>query len=181
MTPTMFSICGQARQRGGFHVDAGAPLHAVHNDRAADGRGDGLVVLVEAFLGGLVVVGRDGEDAVRAQALQFARQFDDFARVVAARAAQHRHLALGLFDRDLDDAQMLGARERGAFAGGAAGNQEIDSGIDLAADQPAQRLFIERQIAPERSDQRRAASGKHVPPPKWSVSHQLQLRVKRRS
>ncbi len=97
-TPTMLSISRQARQRGGLDVHAGAALHAVDDDRQADGGGDGFVVLVQAFLRGLVVVRRDGEDAVRAQLLELARQFDDFVGVVAARAGQHRDLALGLFD-----------------------------------------------------------------------------------
>ena len=74
---------------------------------------------------------------------QFVREFDHFARVVAARAGEHRHLALGFFERDLDDAQVFGAAQRGAFAGGAAGHQEIDPGVDLPAHQPAQRRFVE--------------------------------------
>ena len=52
--------------------------------------GDRLVVLVEAFLCGLVVVGRDGENAVGAQFLAGAREFDHFVRVVSARAGEHR-------------------------------------------------------------------------------------------
>ena len=67
------------------------------------------------------------------------------ARVVAARAGQHRHFALGLFDRDGHDAQVLFVRQRGAFARRAAGHQKIDPRRDLAAHQPPQRLFIERQ------------------------------------
>ena len=38
--------------------------------------------------------------------------------------------------------QMLEARERGAFARGAAGHQEIDAGVDLATHQFAQSLFV---------------------------------------
>ena len=72
------------------------------------------------------------------------RQFDHLAGVVAAGAGQHRNFALGFFERDLDHAQVLGARERGALAGGAAGHQEIDAGVDLPADQRAQRRFVER-------------------------------------
>ena len=62
----------QPRQRGGLDVHAGAPLHAVDDDRQPDGRGDRPVVLVEAFLGGLVVVRRHREDAVGAHALELA-------------------------------------------------------------------------------------------------------------
>ena len=72
---------------------------------------------------------------------ELARQFDHFVRVVAAGAGQHRDFALGLFQRDLDHAQMLGARERRALARGAAGNQKIDARVDLAADQSPQRLL----------------------------------------
>ena len=77
------------------------------------------------------------------------RELDHFGGVVAARAGQHRNLALGLFDRDLDHAQMLGARERGALAGGAAGHQKIDARLNLPPDQPAQRRLVERQIRSE--------------------------------
>jgi hypothetical protein len=45
------------------------------------------------------------------------------------------------------------------------GHQEINPGRDLAAYQAPQRLFVERQVLFERSDQRRAASyesSKHV-------------------
>ena len=90
-------------------------------------------MLVEAFLRGLVVVRRDGENAVGAQGFDFVREFDDFVGVVAAGAGEHGNFALGLFQRDLHHAQMLGASERRALAGGAAGNQEIDAGLDLTA------------------------------------------------
>ena len=91
-------------------------------------------MLVEAFLRGLVVVGSDGENAVGAQGFDLVGQFDDFVGVVAAGAGQHGDFAFGFFQRDLHHAQMLGAGERGALAGGAAGDEEIDAGLDLAAD-----------------------------------------------
>src|SRR5436190_1013876 len=80
------------------------------------------VMLVQAFLCGLVVVRCNGEDAVRAQVLQLARQLDYFLGIVAAGARQHRDLVLGFFERDLDHAQMLRAGQRGALAGRAAGD-----------------------------------------------------------
>jgi hypothetical protein len=59
--------------------------------------------------------------------LQFAREFDHFVSVVAAGAGEHRNFAGRFFDRDLDHAQVFFAGERGAFAGGAAGDQKIDA------------------------------------------------------
>ena len=57
---------------------------------------------------------------------------------------EHGHFAFGLLNGDLDHAQMLGARERGALAGGAAGHQKINSSVDLPPDQAAHGGLIER-------------------------------------
>ena len=102
-------------------------------------------------------------------ASQLVREFDDFARVVSAGTGQHRNFALGFFKRDLDDAKVLVARQRRALARGAAGDQKVDPGFDLPPHQTPQRGFIQGQIRLERRDQRRSASGKHVPPPDFAT------------
>ena len=76
----------------------------------------------------------------------------DFRGVVAAGSGEHGNAARSLFQRDLHDAQMLALAERGIFARGAAGHQEIDSRIDLAAHQLAHGRLVERKIAPKWSD-----------------------------
>src|ERR1017187_7910457 len=86
-------------------------------------------------------------------------------RVVAAGACKHRNLVGGLFDGERDYTKMLFARQRGAFARGAAGHQEVDTLIDLATDQTANRGFIQRTILLKRRNQSRPASRKHLPPP----------------
>ena len=139
----------EALQRGWFDVDAGAAGNVVENDRQLDGRGDGLEMLVKAFLRGLVVIRADGKDAVCAELLEFESQLDDVRGVVSAGAGQHGNLAARFVDGDFHDAALLGMRERGAFAGGAAGDQEVDAAVDLAAHQPANRFFIERKIRGE--------------------------------
>ena len=55
---------GQADQGCGLQVDAGAAGNIVKNDGISGGFGDGAEVLELALLGGLVVVGRGGEDGV---------------------------------------------------------------------------------------------------------------------
>src|ERR1051325_625615 len=72
----------EARQRARLDIDTSASLNAVDDDRNADRTRDCFVVLVQSFLGGLVVVGRDGEDAVGAHALERTGEFDHLARVV---------------------------------------------------------------------------------------------------
>ena len=137
---------GQAAQRRGIDVDIGARRHVVQNNRERSRRRDGLEMVVEPFLRGLVVIRRDRQDSFRAHPFDFARHFDDVARIVAARAREDGHFAFGLFQRDGHDAQVLFVRQRGAFARRAARHQEINPACDLAAHQAPQRLFIERQI-----------------------------------
>ncbi len=71
-------------------------------------RGDRLEMLVETFLRGLVVVRADGEDAVRAEFLEFAGQLDHVRGIVSAGAGQHGNLAARFVDRDLHDAELFG-------------------------------------------------------------------------
>src|SRR5579885_3812866 len=82
-------------------------------------------------------------------------------RVVSAGASKHRDLALGLFERDFDNAQALVSRERRALARCPARNQEINAGFDLPANQIAQGGIIQRHVPAKRSDQSRPATSKH--------------------
>ena len=84
--------------------------------------------------------------------LEFPGQCDDLGRVIPARSGKHGNSPRGFFQGDFHNSQMLVPSERRIFTGRAAGHQEIDSRIDLAAHQPAKRRFIERRIAPEWSD-----------------------------
>src|SRR5205807_1385189 len=101
---------------------------------------------------------------------KFAREGNHLRRVVSARAAQDRDFALGKPHGNLDDAQMLLVRKCRTFSSGAARNQKIDSRLNLTLDQPVQRPFVQRSIAPERCNERCARAGKtcfrkHVAPP----------------
>jgi hypothetical protein len=44
---------------------------------------------------------------------------------------------------------VLGRAERGGFAGGADGHQAVDAGFDLAFDQPAEPVGVERAVGTE--------------------------------
>ncbi len=68
--------------------------------------------------------------------------FDDvhhFLRVVAAGAGHHRHLAVGRFEHELDDAAALGGAQRRRFARRAARHEEVNAGVDLPLRQPLDR------------------------------------------
>jgi hypothetical protein len=61
---------------------------------------------------------------------------------------------------DLDDAHVLGVRERGRFTGGAHGHEPVDATRDLGLDEPPQRPFVDLAVA-KRSDESRVCAAKH--------------------
>jgi hypothetical protein len=153
---------GKARERCGFEVRAGASGDVVEDDGlVADGFGDRLKVAILAFLRGLVVVGRRGEDCVDSRpAGEFFGLFYGFVCSVGRSAGDDGDAASGDFDGCVDDVQPFVVRERGRFTGRAAGNEEIDARVDLPCDQVAQGRVVERAILMERSNQRSAAAAK---------------------
>src|SRR5260221_178370 len=133
---------GQTIYRRWLEVGAAAAGYVVKNNRQSRGARDGAIVLVEAFLRGLVVIRRDGKQAVGAKRFEFARKFDYFLSVVAAGASEYRNFSVGFPQRNFDDAEMFGARKRWIFAGGAARHQEIHARIQLPQDKFSQRCLI---------------------------------------
>src|SRR5215471_3123854 len=152
---------GQALHSGRLDVHAGASLNAIENDGERNGGGQGFVMLVQAFLSGLAVIGGDGKNAVDTHGSKFLREGNYFGGVVSTCAGEHRYTTFGQIQGQLHDTEMLFMRESGALAGGAAGNQEIDSRVELALHQQAQRRFIQGTVGTKRSNHRRTASNKH--------------------
>ena len=128
------------------HVHAGPAGNVVEHDRQRRRLGDRLEVLVEAFLRRLVVVRRDRQQPVGADALHVARQLDHFPRVVSAGAGQHGHLALGFLDDQLHHAQLVAMRQRRRLARRPARRQKVDASVDLPASQTLDRGLIERAV-----------------------------------
>jgi hypothetical protein len=67
--------------------------------------------------------------------------------VVRTAARNHRHAACGLFDAHLDDAVMLGIRQRRGLAGRAAWHQRGAAIVDLPVDQAAEGGLVKRPAA----------------------------------
>src|SRR5260370_23121953 len=118
-------------------------------------------MLVQPFVRGLVVIGRDGKDAVDAHRFILAGGARYLSGVVASRARHHRNLAVRFLQRDFHDAPALVVRQRWAFSGRAARDEEMDSGLDLPPHQPAQSSFVEREITLKWRNQRRTATCEH--------------------
>ena len=139
---------GETQQGIGLDVDAGAAGDVVEHDGLIDGFGDGLEVLVLALLGGLVVVGRGGEDGVDALDFGgFGGFADGLGGGVGGCTGDDGDASGGDLDGDLDDLAPFVVREGGSFSGGSAGNQEVDSGFDLPGYERAQRFVIDRSIS----------------------------------
>src|SRR5262245_13919827 len=107
-------------------------------------------MLIEPFLRRLVVVRRHRQQPIRPEPFAFTSELYDMSGVVASRASDHRDATASMFDTDLNYATVLGIAERGTLAGRAARHQKIDSAFDLEIDEPAQYVFVQRQIFLER-------------------------------
>ncbi len=136
---------GETQQGVGLDVDSGAAGNVVEDDGLIiDGFGDGLEVLVLALLGGLVVVGRGGENGVYALDFGDLGGFvDGLGGGVGGGSGDDGNASGGDLDGGFDDPAPLVVREGGSFSGGSAGNQEVDSGFDLPGYERAQRFFVD--------------------------------------
>ncbi len=114
---------------------------------------DRLEVLIQAFLRRLVVVRGDREQTIGADAFHVARQLDHLAGVVAAGAGQHRHTAVGFFDNQFNDAQLVAMAQRGRFPGRPAGREEVDAAVDLSSRQALDCRLVEGAVLGERRNQ----------------------------
>src|SRR6516225_2129825 len=89
---------------------------------------------------------------------------DDFRRVVAASARQNGDFSPRHIDRNFNHAHVLFIGERRAFTGGAARNEEVDAGVNLALDERAQGAFTDGPVESEWGNERCASSSKHETP-----------------
>ena len=118
-------------------------------------------VLILAFLGGLVVIRVGGKDAIYATDLLEARGHpEQNAGGVVGAPSPDRDASRGGVNDDVDGVEPLVFLERRRFAGGTAGHQKIDAGVDLPIHQSAQSLLIDRKVRvrPERRHECRATS-----------------------
>jgi hypothetical protein len=81
------------------------------------------------------------------------RQLNHLARVVAARAGQHRDAPFGLFEHQFDHAQLVAMAERRRFAGRPAGREEMDASVDLPSGETLDRGLVEGAVRGERRNQ----------------------------
>ena len=143
-------VTGDAGHGGGQHVAAGAAGHVIQDDGHGHFGTDGLEVLVQAFLRGLVVIGGDVQGGVRPDIFGELGQRDGFAGVVGARAGDDGNAFVDLLDADADSGFMLVVGHRGGFAGGAAGHEAVDALFDLPFDEFTVSFLIDLAVLERR-------------------------------
>ena len=117
-----------------------------------------------ALLRGLVVVGVGREHGVHAaQLLQPAHVAQQRAGRVMGAADPHRNPAGRRLDHGANRQQPLFLIQRGCFARRSAGDDKVDSRVNLPVHQRLQRRLVNRSVRPEgRYDRCTATCGFHI-------------------
>ena len=114
-----------------------------------------------AFLRRLVVIRGRRKNRINSGPLcSFLRLGDGVVRGVRGGSCDDGHATRSNFDRHINHAQPFIVRERWGFASCAAGNQEINSRLNLPRNQISERRLVQRSILMKRCDERRTASAK---------------------
>src|SRR5580692_4024316 len=114
-----------------------------------------------AFLCRLVVIGRGCQDRIYTRPRRHLLGFlDSVTSRVGSSAGHDGHAPRHDFDGDIDNPQPLVMRQGRGFAGGPAGNQKIDSGLDLPRHQVAQRRLVDGAVLTKGSYESCTASAK---------------------
>ncbi len=99
-------------------------------------------------ISGVRVIRRERENAARAGGRRLLRQLRGNRRIESG-AGNHRHLPRRLLDRDLDDLQMLGRRQRVDLARAARRDHGADRMLEDDPDVRAEPGGIQRQVGSE--------------------------------
>jgi hypothetical protein len=107
---------------------------------------DRAEMLVESFLGRLVVIGRDDQRRIRARLLGVSRQFHRFARTVRAGPRDDGHAPARLVGADGDQAAVFVGAQRRAFAGRAGRHEPVRARGDLPVDQRPEGQLVDFSV-----------------------------------
>ena len=113
-----------------------------HDRKAGHGPGDRFIVLINALLGGPVIVGRDHQRPVGSDLLSLTGQLDGLGGRVGTRAGNDRDAFVDDLDRQLDHLGVFFVRQGGRFTGCAARHDAVRAALDLPFDHGGQRLFV---------------------------------------
>jgi len=137
---------GKPADRRRQHIDAGATRHVVEDLRNWHGLSNFFMVLVQTFLGRLVVIRRNQQAGVGANLHGRHGQFDRFISGVGAGAGNYRYGAIDLFHRVGDHPAVFFHRQRGGFTGGAYGYDRAGALADMHINERVHAGPVDRTI-----------------------------------
>ena len=145
-------VLGRPREGVLGDRDAGPPRDVVEHHREVGGICHGAEVREQAVLGGLAVVGRDDEDAVRPDLAGLLRELDRVGGVVGADPGDHgRPVAHRLDDRAEDGAVLLRGRGR-RLTGGPRDHDAVVAVLDEVLGDPRGAVQVDGPVLVERRD-----------------------------
>ncbi len=118
--------------------------------QAVRGRRDGCEVARQALGRRLVVVRRDGQEAVHAEPARIPRQVHRVRRVVGARVRDHARIRSDLVEHRLEQRELLVVGQRRALAGRAGEHEALGAVLHEVAGERARGVQVERAVGAER-------------------------------
>ena len=127
-------------------VAGGAAGHVVENLRDVHRPGHGQEMLIEAFLGRLVVVRRHQQAGVGAVALGVTGKADGFLGAVGAGTGDHRNPFVGHRHDLADHTVVFLEAQGGGLTGGAHRHDSMGALLHMPVDQTAQTFPVHRSV-----------------------------------
>ncbi len=145
---------GQATHGFWQHVTGGPAGHIVQNLGDVHGFGNGLVMQIQAFLGGLVVIGGHQQAGIRTCLGSTAGKADGFGGGVGAGTGHDGNAARNMLYGKADHPAVFLLVECGRFPRGTHGNDSARPLIHVPVQQFVQRVPVDRTIRRHRCHQR---------------------------
>ena len=138
----ILEVVGDANGGLGFHVYARPPRHIIHHHRQLTGLGDGLKVLIQTFLRGLVVVWTDTEDAVDTHPVGALDLLHNGTRIVAATIFKYWHAPVVHTDDYICYPVLLFLRQAWSLTRRRKDAQEVGTILYLVLDKTLQGFVV---------------------------------------
>jgi hypothetical protein len=143
-------------------VDGRAAGDVVKDDRLLHGIRNGAVVAHEASLGGLVVVGRDHEEAGYRQTAGRDRELERLLGRIGACARNNRNAAICEFAGLFQQLQMLVMRQGRRLSGRAGDHECLGPRFHVEIDQRCKLAIADSAVGVHRRHQRNHAACQHL-------------------
>ncbi|MNL15688.1 hypothetical protein D3C87_1366920 [compost metagenome] len=155
----------QADHGVGQHVARGAARHVIQDLRDVDGFGDGLEVLVQAFLGRLVVIRSHQQAGIGAGDLRIGGQLDGFTSRVRASPGDHRNAPCNLLHHVTNHFDVLVHVKGGRFTCSADRHDGVGAVLQVKVHQFAQAVPVETTLCIHGCDQCHHTARNHATAP----------------